>query len=145
MFFILAAIFLTLALVIFWIEPFAALDILERLTPNIVYRTRTDEPVVALSFDDGPHPVFTPMVLDILETHQARATFFLIGERALRHPDLVQQIKDAVIRSPTTTSETERLCWIPMPNSAVICIRPNSLPDCPRQFARRSCSALPAD
>ena len=50
---------------------------------------------MALSFDDGPHPQFTPQVLEILDRHQAKATFFLIGERALRHPDLVARIKDA--------------------------------------------------
>jgi peptidoglycan/xylan/chitin deacetylase (PgdA/CDA1 family) len=61
----------------------------------LVYRVRTDRPLVALSFDDGPHPTFTPQVLDILEMHEAKATFFLIGERALRHPDLVAAIKRA--------------------------------------------------
>jgi peptidoglycan/xylan/chitin deacetylase (PgdA/CDA1 family) len=69
--------------------------LLERLTPNITYRITTRHPIVALSFDDGPHPIFTPQVLDILRQHNAHATFFLIGERALRHPDLVAQIKAA--------------------------------------------------
>jgi peptidoglycan/xylan/chitin deacetylase (PgdA/CDA1 family) len=69
--------------------------LLERLTPNITYRIPTRYPIVALSFDDGPHPIFTPQVLDILRQHNAHATFFLIGERALRHPDLVAQIKSA--------------------------------------------------
>lgn len=90
-----ATAFLTVALVIFWIEPLIVLGALERLTPNIVYRIRTDRPLVALSFDDGPDPVFTPQVLDILRAHRARATFFLIGERALKHPDLVARIKSA--------------------------------------------------
>jgi peptidoglycan/xylan/chitin deacetylase (PgdA/CDA1 family) len=67
--------------------------LLERLTPNLTYRVRTSHPLVALSFDDGPHPIFTPQVLDILHQHEAHATFFLIGERALRHPDLVARIK----------------------------------------------------
>ena len=83
------------ALIVFWIEPLLVLGALERLTPNIVYRTRTDHKLVTLSFDDGPHPVFTPRILDILQTHDARATFFLIGQRALRHPDLVARIKSA--------------------------------------------------
>src|SRR6202011_3981407 len=55
----------------------------------------TLRPLVALSFDDGPHPIFTPQVLAILEQHNAKATFFLIGERALRHPDVVARIKAA--------------------------------------------------
>lgn len=81
------------ALFLFWAEPLFVLPGLERLTPNIVYRVRTRLPLVALSFDDGPHPTFTPQVLGILEQHGARATFFLIGERALRHPDVVAQIR----------------------------------------------------
>jgi peptidoglycan/xylan/chitin deacetylase (PgdA/CDA1 family) len=80
---------------IYWTEPSCAFSLLERLTPRLVYRVQTDRPLVALSFDDGPHATFTPQVLDILERHGAKATFFLIGERALRHPDLVARIKDA--------------------------------------------------
>jgi len=52
-------------------------------------------PLVALTFDDGPHPVYTPQVLDILARFEARATFFLIGENARRHPELVARIRGA--------------------------------------------------
>lgn len=79
--------------VVYWTEPAAAFFLLERLTPRLVYRIATTQPLVALSFDDGPHPTFTPQVLEILEGAGAKATFFLIGERALRHPDLVARIK----------------------------------------------------
>lgn len=48
--------------------------------------------VVALTFDDGPHPVFTPQILDILKRYRVRATFFLIGRRAERYPDLAQRV-----------------------------------------------------
>lgn len=82
-------------LFVFWIEPLWLLPPLEYLTPNIVYRVRTRVPLVALSFDDGPHPSFTPQVLDILQCHGAKATFFLIGDRALRHPDVVAAIRAA--------------------------------------------------
>ncbi|MDJ0389525.1 polysaccharide deacetylase family protein [Roseomonas sp. E05] len=47
---------------------------------------------VALTFDDGPDPEITPRVLDLLEAHQARASFFLIGQRTARHPALVREI-----------------------------------------------------
>jgi peptidoglycan/xylan/chitin deacetylase (PgdA/CDA1 family) len=80
-------------LLIYWTEPLAVFSVLERLTPNLVYRVHTDRPLVALSFDDGPDPTFTPQVLQILERQGAKATFFLIGERALRHPELVAHIK----------------------------------------------------
>jgi peptidoglycan/xylan/chitin deacetylase (PgdA/CDA1 family) len=47
---------------------------------------------VALTFDDGPDPVTTPAVLDALDGLGVRGTFFVVGERARRHPDLVQEI-----------------------------------------------------
>lgn len=47
---------------------------------------------VALTFDDGPDPDVTPRVLDLLDAHGAKASFFLIGARAERHPELVREI-----------------------------------------------------
>lgn len=47
---------------------------------------------VCLTIDDGPDPVVTPQVLDILDHYQARATFFCIGEKASQHPDLCREI-----------------------------------------------------
>ena len=47
---------------------------------------------VALTIDDGPEPEVTPAVLELLEAAGARATFFCIAERALRHPELVREI-----------------------------------------------------
>lgn len=76
-----------------WTEPRVAFALLERLTPNVVWRVETNRPLVALSFDDGPDPTHTPQVLAILKEQAASATFFLIGERALRHPELVARIK----------------------------------------------------
>src|SRR5919202_4762847 len=60
---------------------------LRRGKTGIITRVATAEPVAALTFDDGPHPVFTPRLLDILERHQARATFFMVGQNAYRHPE----------------------------------------------------------
>ncbi len=47
---------------------------------------------VALTFDDGPDPQVTPALLDLLDRHGAKASFFLIGERARAHPGLVREI-----------------------------------------------------
>jgi peptidoglycan/xylan/chitin deacetylase (PgdA/CDA1 family) len=47
---------------------------------------------VALTFDDGPDPVVTPAVMDILERHHAKATFFCIGSRVERFPDVAAAI-----------------------------------------------------
>jgi peptidoglycan-N-acetylglucosamine deacetylase len=50
---------------------------------------------IALTFDDGPDPVATPGVLRLLAAHGVRATFFLIGQRAKQHPDVVRAIAAA--------------------------------------------------
>src|SRR5215813_9095205 len=47
---------------------------------------------VALTFDDGPDPEVTPMVLDLLDRHAARASFFCIGRRAAAYPEIVRDI-----------------------------------------------------
>jgi peptidoglycan/xylan/chitin deacetylase (PgdA/CDA1 family) len=58
-----------------------------------VSRVQTDtKPCVALTFDDGPNPAYTPQLLDILERHSARATFFMVGETAERYQDLVAEV-----------------------------------------------------
>lgn len=80
---------------LFFAEPLWFLPVLEGATPAILYRVRTREPLVALSFDDGPHARYTPQVLEILAAHRAKATFFLIGERALREPELVMRLRAA--------------------------------------------------
>ncbi len=56
---------------------------------------QSDQPRrVALTFDDGPDPLVTPRILDLLEASSSKATFFVIGERALQYPDLVREIID---------------------------------------------------
>jgi peptidoglycan/xylan/chitin deacetylase (PgdA/CDA1 family) len=51
----------------------------------------TSHRVAALTFDDGPDPRFTPPLLDLLERHGARATFFVVGQRARQHPALLER------------------------------------------------------
>jgi len=46
---------------------------------------------IALTFDDGPHPVYTPRVLEILEKYHAKATFFCIGKNIQTHPEILKQ------------------------------------------------------
>ncbi len=55
-------------------------------------RFRTTQAEVWLTIDDGPDAHDTPRLLDLLDRHDARATFFVIGERAARHPALVAEI-----------------------------------------------------
>jgi peptidoglycan/xylan/chitin deacetylase (PgdA/CDA1 family) len=51
-------------------------------------------PFVLLSFDDGPDPLTTPKILQTLNSHGVKAMFFIVGEKAEKHPEILQQIKD---------------------------------------------------
>ncbi|MAZ72489.1 MAG: polysaccharide deacetylase [Flavobacteriaceae bacterium] len=53
---------------------------------------REKKKIVALTFDDGPHPVYTPKVLELLNTYNAKAIFFCIGKNVEKYPKLVAQI-----------------------------------------------------
>jgi peptidoglycan-N-acetylglucosamine deacetylase len=59
---------------------------------DVLWYVDTDEPVFALTFDDGPGPLSTPRLLDVLRKHHAKATFFLVGERVRACPELVSAI-----------------------------------------------------
>ena len=49
---------------------------------------------IALTFDDGPHPVYTPLLLDGLAKRKVKATFFITGENAENYPDLVKRMQE---------------------------------------------------
>ncbi len=56
------------------------------------WREARDPSVVAVTFDDGPEPRVTPALLDVLDAHAVRSTFFLLVDQAERHPDLARAI-----------------------------------------------------
>jgi peptidoglycan-N-acetylglucosamine deacetylase len=60
---------------------------------------------IAITIDDGPDPEVTPRVLELLARHGAQATFFCVGERILRHPELV---RDIVRRGHEIENHTQR-------------------------------------
>ena len=57
-----------------------------------VVRLNTDQKVVALTFDDGPHPPDTDRLLDVLAKHDVKATFFVIGNRIEKYPETSHRI-----------------------------------------------------
>src|SRR6476619_5043036 len=61
-------------------------------TPFVIERTGDKPNELALTFDDGPDPDWTPKILDILKEKGVHASFFIIGENAQANPDLVQRI-----------------------------------------------------
>lgn len=60
------------------------------------YAIQLPDPVtrgtIALTFDDGPNPATTPLILDVLKAHNAKATFFMLGSAVKNHPALVQRV-----------------------------------------------------
>jgi peptidoglycan/xylan/chitin deacetylase (PgdA/CDA1 family) len=60
--------------------------------PGTIASVVTAEPVAALTFDDGPHPEYTPRVLDVLGRFGARGTFFMVGEAVQKHRDIVERV-----------------------------------------------------
>ncbi len=62
---------------------------------GVITHVNTEVSAVALTFDDGPHPQWTPRLLDLLARHHAKATFFMVGEMAARYPDLVARVAAA--------------------------------------------------
>lgn len=63
---------------------------------------------IALTIDDGPDPEVTPQVLDLLDAHGVRATFFVIGARVARHPELA---RDIVRRGHALENHTQHHWW----------------------------------
>ncbi len=86
------AVVLVSAAAVLWAAPPWVVDRLARLYPGCLYRVTTDEPVIALTLDDGPDTVTTARLLQELRQHTARATFFLIADRVPGREQLVRRI-----------------------------------------------------
>lgn len=63
-------------------------------TLGTITSVKTSDPVVALTFDDGPHPRYTRRLLEILKKYHVHGTFFMVGELAHRYPDVVRSIAE---------------------------------------------------
>lgn len=58
----------------------------------MLYQGQTRQKVAALTFDDGPDQRYTPQILDVLRKHHVKATFFLMGSRVVKHPNVARRI-----------------------------------------------------
>jgi peptidoglycan/xylan/chitin deacetylase (PgdA/CDA1 family) len=83
--------------------------------PSLVSPPEPDQ--LALTFDDGPNPAATPRLLEVLARHNARATFFLIGDYVRREPALTRQIHAA---GHTVGNHTMHHPWLPRHSNATI-------------------------
>lgn len=81
-------------LVLFIIISIASFNIQLNFFLKSIHNGNPDGNKTALTFDDGPHPVYTSQVLDILKKFNAKATFFLIGQNVKQYPYLVKRIVD---------------------------------------------------
>ncbi|MFA9556993.1 polysaccharide deacetylase family protein [Evansella sp. AB-rgal1] len=73
-------------------NPVSNIVLQQRYPETVVLQGPATVNQVALTFDDGPDPRFTPQLLDVLNEYGVKATFFIMGARAEAHPDLVQRI-----------------------------------------------------
>jgi cellulose synthase/poly-beta-1,6-N-acetylglucosamine synthase-like glycosyltransferase/peptidoglycan/xylan/chitin deacetylase (PgdA/CDA1 family) len=64
----------------------------QRFGPEVVQTRGMPARTVALTFDDGPDPVWTPQILDVLARHRVPATFFAVGARVNEHPELARRM-----------------------------------------------------
>lgn len=60
---------------------------------NLIWNKSRDKKIIYLTFDDGPIPIVTPFVLEILKKFNAKATFFCIGDNINKHQDIFFQLK----------------------------------------------------
>lgn len=65
------------------------------LYPHALWRMNPTERAVYLTFDDGPIPVVTPWVLDVLKQYDAKATFFMVGDNVRKHPAEFELVRTA--------------------------------------------------
>ena len=68
--------------------------LLKVLYPKLLWDAGGNNRSIFLTFDDGPIPIVTPFVLNILKQYEAKATFFCIGDNVRKHPEVFQQVKD---------------------------------------------------
>jgi peptidoglycan/xylan/chitin deacetylase (PgdA/CDA1 family) len=67
--------------------------LLKKLYSALLWNGSRAKPCIYLTFDDGPIPIVTPYVLNILQQYHAKATFFCIGDNVSKHPDIFEQVK----------------------------------------------------
>jgi peptidoglycan-N-acetylglucosamine deacetylase len=81
------------ALVIFGLVSYLSPWIWRQFVMSKVARRVVGRRILALTFDDGPNPELTPTILDLLKSHNAKATFFVVGKNARKYPEIVDRIR----------------------------------------------------
>jgi peptidoglycan-N-acetylglucosamine deacetylase len=82
-----------------------------QLIGKLVDRVDTQEKVIALTYDDGPHPTATSQLLDVLNRHQVKATFFVLGKQAEMYPDTIRHMVDRGHEVGNHSYSHPRMVW----------------------------------
>lgn len=82
-----------------------------QLVGKMVNRVKTDEKIVALTYDDGPNPPYTNRLLEVLEKFGAKATFFVIGQQIERYPEIAQALQAQGHELGNHSYSHRRLIW----------------------------------
>jgi Predicted xylanase/chitin deacetylase len=69
-------------------------SLLKSAFPRCLWTGNINRPEIALTFDDGPHPQYTPQLLKVLDQYNIQASFFLLGCCVDRHPEIAREICD---------------------------------------------------
>ena len=67
-------------------------DVLRPFLGKLLWRKNPSEKVIYLTFDDGPVPEVTPLVLDLLDEYNLKATFFCVGENVEKYPEVYKEV-----------------------------------------------------
>ncbi|EOT24533.1 hypothetical protein C805_02745 [Eubacterium sp. 14-2] len=90
-------------------------------------RAGDEKKKIALTFDDGPHPQYTPEMLEALKERNVKATFFLLGEEVEKYPEIVKQIQEEGHLIGNHSYKHEQLSKLPMEQACSQVTRTNEL------------------
>ena len=85
-------------------------EFVRKLYPGAIWRMDPNEKSVYLTFDDGPIPEVTPWVLELLDKHDIKATFFMVGDNIRKHPDVFQMAVTASETIHSIISADSNIC-----------------------------------
>jgi peptidoglycan-N-acetylglucosamine deacetylase len=94
---------------------------------TVIYQGSETSQQAMLSFDDSPFPLYTPLLLNLLEQHQVKATFFIIGRNALKYPYFVKDILAAGHQIANHTYSHQRLIYLSLEEAKAEVLRTDAI------------------
>lgn len=97
---------------LFWFQPRFLLRQLAARNPEVLFYVETDRKVLALTIDDAPDSSLTPQILDLLDEHRVRATFFVLGENIAGNEEIIGRMKADGHELGNHLSQDEATIWL---------------------------------